>query len=223
MGTAQENFVIHVEQRLKALNTNAFAVENSFGLPPDAVRSVLRGGQKSGTTLNRAAAICDALDLELYIGPRRETGPVEQLLLEGTDFAPIHRLNVQLSAGSGIENGDQAVVETLAFRRDWLARMRVNPASAVLVKVNGDSMQPGLHDGDLALVDTSQKLIRSGQIYAVTDIDAQTLVKRIDTLGGEGILLRSDNPDFAPLIRLGHEANRVTVHGRVVWSGHVWG
>lgn len=166
--------------------------------------------------------LADILDLEFYFGPRRETGPVEQLLLEGTDFAPVHRLDACLSAGPGAENAESTVIETMAFRRDWLAKMGVSPAESVLVKVSGDSMQPGLHDGDLALVDTAKKAIRSGQIYAVTDIDAQTLVKRIDTLGGEGLLLRSDNPDFAPIIRLGDDANRVTIHGRVVWSGHVW-
>jgi phage repressor protein C with HTH and peptisase S24 domain len=175
----------------------------------------------SSPNFDRASQLCAALGLELYVGPRRETGPVEQLLLEGTDFAPIHRLDVNLSAGPGAENGNSAVLETMAFRRDWLAKMGVTPAESVLVKVVGDSMQPGLHDGDLALVDTAKKAIRSGQIYAVTDIDAQTLVKRIDTLGGEGLLLRSDNPDFAPIIRQGEDANRVIIHGRVVWSGHV--
>ncbi len=160
--------------------------------------------------------------MELYVGPHRELGPVEQLLIDGADFAPVHRLNVNLSAGSGAENGDFGVVETLAFRRDWLRKIGVSPAAAVLVKVLGESMQPSLQDGDLALVDTTQRMPRSGDVYAVTDIDAQTLVKRVDSLGSEGLLLRSDNPDFAPLIRLGDDASRVVIHGRVMWSGHVW-
>lgn len=195
--------------------------ERAFGRSDNSAISNMKRG--SAPNFDRVSQLCAALDLELYVGPKRDVGPVEQVLLEGTDFAPVHRLNARLSAGHGAQNGEPAIIETLAFRRDWLAKMNVDPAAAVLVKVIGNSMQPGLHDGDLALVDTTQRPIRSGHVYAFTDIDAQTLVKRIDTLDGEGLLLRSDNPDFPPLARLGEDANRVIVHGRVVWSGHVWG
>lgn len=210
-----------IEQRLKEMGMSQAQLGlKAFGKADNtAIQSLKKG---SSPSVDRMEAIASALNLDFYIGPRRDTGPVEQLLLEGTDFAPVHRLDVCLSAGPGAENSESDVIDTMAFRRDWLEKMNVAPSAAVLVKVKGDSMQPGLHDGDLALVDTAQTTPRSGQVYAVTDIDAQTLVKRVDTLGGEGLLLRSDNPDFAPLIRLGDDANRVTIHGRVVWSGHVW-
>lgn len=216
-----KSLLIQIESRLHDLGMSQAQLGlKAFGKSDNtAIQSLKKG---SSPSIERLAAIADALDLELYIGPRRDSGPVKQLLLEGTDFAPVHRLDVSLSAGPGAENGEGKVIETMAFRRDWLIKMNVTASAAVLVKVAGDSMQPGLHDGDIALVDTAQKTLRSGQVYAVTDIDDRTLVKRVDTLGGEGLLLRSDNPDFAPLIRLGDDANRVTIHGRVVWSGHVW-
>ncbi|RUS64910.1 helix-turn-helix transcriptional regulator [Pseudorhodobacter sp. E13] len=217
-----ETLLQKIEARRLELGLSQTEVsQRAFGKSDNSAISNMKRG--SSPNFDRASQLCAALGLELYVGPPRESGPVEQLLLEGTDFAPVHRLDVCLSAGPGAENGDHAVVETMAFRRDWLAKMNIAPSAAVLVRVAGDSMQPGLHDGDMALVDTAQKTIRSGQIYAVTDIDARTLVKRVDTLGGEGLLLRSDNPEFAPIIRLGDEANNVTIHGRVVWSGHVWG
>jgi phage repressor protein C with HTH and peptisase S24 domain len=216
-----QTLLLQIEKRLQELGLSQAQLGlKAFGKSDNtAIQSLKKG---SSPSVERMAAIADALGLEFYIGPRRESGPVEQLLLETKDFAPVHRLNARVSAGPGVENGDTAVIETLAFRRDWLAKMGVTPSSAVLVKVTGNSMQPGLHDGDLALVDTIEKPIRSGHVYAVTDIDAQTLVKRIDTLDGEGLLLRSDNPDYPPLARLGEDANRVIIHGRVVWSGHVW-
>lgn len=216
-----ETFLQKIEAKRLELGLSQTEVsQRAFGKSDNSAISNMKRG--SSPNLDRASKLCAALGLELYIGPRRQDGPVEQLLLEGTDFAPVHRLNVSLSAGPGAENGNSKVIESLAFRRDWLGKMGVSASDAVLVKVIGDSMQPGLHNGDLALIDTAQKIVRSGQIYAVTDIDAQTLVKRVDTLDGEGLLLRSDNPDYAPLIRLGQDANRVTIHGRVIWSGHVW-
>jgi phage repressor protein C with HTH and peptisase S24 domain len=166
--------------------------------------------------------LADVLDLEFYFGPRRETGPFEQILIDGSDFAPVRHLDIRVSAGSGAINEDANVVETLAFRRDWLTKLGVSANSVVLVKVIGNSMQPGLHDGDLALVDTTKTTIRSGNVYALTDIDAQTLVKRIETVPDHGIILRSDNSDFAPLHRFGVDANSVVIHGQVIWSGHTW-
>jgi phage repressor protein C with HTH and peptisase S24 domain len=56
----------------------------------------------------------------------------------------------------------------------------------------------------------------------VTNIVARRPVKRIDTPDGEGLLLRFNNREFAPIIRLGDDANRVTIQGRVIWSGNVW-
>lgn len=216
-----ETLLQKIESRRIELGWSQVEVsERAFGKSDNSAISNMKRG--SAPNFDRVSQLCDALGLELYVGPYRDIGPVEQLLLEGTDFAPVHRLDINLSAGSGAENGDYNVIETLAFRRDWLDKMGVQASEAVLVKVVGDSMQPGLHDGDLALVDTTVKATRSGHVYAVTDIDAQTLVKRIDTLGSEGLLLRSDNPEFPPLIRLGDDASRVIIHGRVVWSGHVW-
>jgi phage repressor protein C with HTH and peptisase S24 domain len=220
MKTVQSIFET-LEARRKELGLSQAEVgRRALGQADGSVlQNMKRGSSPSPESLDK---ICRVLNLDFYIGPRRDSGPVKQVLLEGTDFAPVHHLDVRLSAGPGAENGDTDIIGTLAFRRDWLDKMGVTAREAVLVRVQGDSMQPGLHDGDLALVDTAQKIVRSGQIYAVTDIDSQTLVKRIDTLGGEGLLLRSDNPDFAPMARLGDDANGVTIHGRVVWSGHVW-
>lgn len=166
--------------------------------------------------------LADVLELECYFGPRRETGPVEHTVINGTDYAAIPRLDARLSAGTGSLNGDAEVIETLAFRRDWLEKMNIAPSKAVLVNVTGNSMQPGLHDGDLALVDTTRRVVLSGQIYALTDSDGSTRVKRVDLLPGQGFILRSDNPEHSAEPRLGGDANRVTIHGQVVWSGHIW-
>ncbi|WP_444451997.1 S24 family peptidase [Rhodobacter capsulatus] len=211
-----------VAQRLKALDTNAFAVEKAFGLPADAIRNVIRSEKRAGPTLSRVQEICEALDLDIYIGPRRSTSPVETVVLGNEDFAPIPRLDARMSAGPGAENGDVQVIEKLAFRRDWLDRMGVDPTQAVLVQVSGDSMTPGLHDGDLALIDRRRNKVRNGNVYALTDTDGSTRVKRIDLLPN-GLILRSDAPSYPAEFRPCDDANRLQIIGQVVWSGHSWG
>jgi len=210
-----------ITQRLKALNTNAFAVETRAGLPPDAIRNVIRSRKKDGPSLSRAKEICDALGLEFYVGPPRPTGPVETVILGNEDFTAVPRYDARLSAGPGADNGDAQVVEKLAFRRDWLARIGVAPSAAVLVPVSGDSMAPTLHDGDLALIDTNRKAVRTGQVYALTDLDGSTRVKRLDRLP-TGLILRSDAPTHPAEFRPIPDAARVAIIGQVVWSGHTW-
>jgi len=210
-----------ITQRLKALNTNAFAVETRAGLPPDAIRNVIRSRKKDGPSLSRAKEICDALGLEFYFGPPRATGPVETVILGNEDFTAVPRYDAPLSAGPGADNGDAQVVEKLAFRRDWLARIGVAPSAAVLVPVSGDSMAPTLHDGDLALIDTNRKAVRTGQVYALTDLDGSTRVKRLDRLP-TGLILRSDAPTHPAEFRPIPDAARVAIIGQVVWSGHTW-
>ena len=177
---------------------------------------------KAGTlpSFDRVKALCEYLGIDFHIGPRRDTGPVSVTMIDGEEFAAIPRLDVRLSAGGGAANDDPALVETLAFRREWLNRLGVNPSDAVIVSVRGDSMEPGLHDGDLALIDQARKALRTGRIYALTDIDGATRVKRVEILQGQGYLLRSDNPAYPVEARLNDDSNRMKIIGQVVWSGH---
>ena len=58
-----------VEARLRETGQTRHSAAVSHGLPGDAVARVLSGTEPK---LDRVAQICEALDLELYIGPRRE-------------------------------------------------------------------------------------------------------------------------------------------------------
>ena len=227
MEQAEQTLARLIEQRLKALDTNAFAVEKLHQLPPDAIRSVLRGMKKSGTGLNRAQQICSALGLELYIGPPRETGPVQQVTLQGKDFAqvPVHKAT--LAAGGGADNHTEELAGHLAFRRSWLKRVGVAASAAVLARATGESMAPTIHDGDMLLIDRSKadppaarrsaKDARPSPIYAILDVDTGARVKRLELAAPGTLALLSDNPSFAPEFR---PVDSVKIIGKVVWWGH---
>ena len=53
-----------------------------------------------------------------------------------------------------------------AFRSEWLCR-KGNPDRMVLMKVYGDSMEPEIRHGDMALIDQSKQQIYPHTIYAV--------------------------------------------------------
>lgn len=230
MEPAETTFSRLVEQRLKALDTNAFAFEKAHALPEDAVRSVLRGGKKTGTALNRAQELCAALGLEFYIGPQRPAQAPPPI--NDSDFARIPLVDAQLSAGAGAHNGDEDILDHLAFRNDWLKKLGLNPAHAVLARVSGDSMRPTLSPGDTILIDTSHQgrriEVRSrpprkgkAPIYAFRTGDDER-VKRLIRPDQDTLVVLSDNPEWAPEVMTGAALKRAElgIIGKVVWWGH---
>jgi phage repressor protein C with HTH and peptisase S24 domain len=222
--SAEDTLAREVAARLKELDTNAYAVEKASFLPADAVRSILRGNKKSGTTLNRAKDVCEALGLELYIGPPRHDpigdavrGMAERLTAE--DFAFVDRFDVKLSAGPGATGDNARKLAAVAFRKDWLSDRGLNPSSCVVCSVGGNSMEPLLYEGDLVLLDRHRRELRNGLVYGITDIEGDVRIKRIERVE-QGIILRSDNPECPSELRLGEDANRVKIIGALAWSGH---
>lgn len=224
MEHAQNTLAREVAERLRVLGTNPFAVEHAAGLPADAVRSILRGGQKTGTTLNRAQDVCEALGLELYIGPRRESGQVA-VIDQQAEYAHIPMHDALLAAGPGALIDREEIIDFLAFRRDWLRRIGLDPARAALARAMGDSMQPCVWDGDLVLIDRSRidlptlprsDRARRAPVFALLD-DGQAKIKRAQLVEPGLAMLLSDNPDYSPTFA---RTDNLSIIGKVVWWAH---
>lgn len=222
MEPSEKTFADLVQNRLDELGKTAAMIEHERGLPRDAIRNVLRSTKHSGPTLTRAKEIIEALDLEFYIGPPRDTGTVYTTRINHEDFASIPRYNAQLAAGAGALNDDQPTVSSLAFRREWLARSGISPTSACILSVRGDSMRPTLFDTDLVMIDQRRKQVRNRRIYAFVDLDGEARVKRLEEIPGRMLLILSDNPACETELREGPDMNRVRMLGEVVWSAHSW-
>lgn len=173
-------------EHLKALNTNAFAVENSNGLAADAVRSVLRGKSR-GANLARAKEISDALGLEFYIGLPRDLPPTDPASLPplepGGDLVQIRLHDQQFAAGDGASVAEaEGVMSSMAFPAPWLHHMGLTARSAALVWVNGDSMEPTLKSGAMAMLDTRITDASKRSIYAFRN-GKDLFVKRLERIG----------------------------------------
>ena len=64
-----DDFVAAIQERLRRTGHTKHSAAVTHGLPKDAIQRVLAGKVPK---LDRVAEICEALDLELYIGPKRE-------------------------------------------------------------------------------------------------------------------------------------------------------
>ncbi len=201
----------------------------AFGKADNAAIQGLKRG--SVPALDRVAAMAKALDLEVYLGPRREVGRIEHVMIAGTDYASVPLHDAFLSAGLGSANGDSNIVDHLAFRRDWLKRLGINPAQACLARVSGDSMFPTLSSGDMVLIDTAHNRPpvrqrddrdrRKSSIYAFIE-SGEARIKRIERPDQNLIVLLSDNPEYAPQMRTSAQIAtlNLSIIGKVVWSGH---
>lgn len=142
--------------------------------------------------------------------------PIEAIPGEDMIYVPL--VAARLSAGMGSLEVSDAVERRYAFPSSFLHR-KGNPAKMVVMRVEGQSMQPEIMDGDVVLIDQSKTNIRLGRIFALS-IEEAIYLKRIDLLPGKAIL-KSVNPDYPPVeIELtGQLADQMRVIGQVLWVG----
>ena len=137
-------------------------------------------------------------------GPRRT----------GAAWIDVPRLPLGASAGPGTFPAEEAPVGQLRFSRRWLMRQGFEPAVLTVIAVEGDSMEPTLHDGDEILVDRTPRPLRAG--IHVVRIDGVLLVKRLEPTAAGYMRVISDNAAYA---RSEYPLADVEVIGRVIWKG----
>ena len=129
------------------------------------------------------------------------------------EWIDVPRLALGASAGPGLLAGEELPIGAFRFGARWLREQGLNAAQLSAIRVEGDSMEATLRDGDEILVDRTPRAWRDG-IHVVRAGDA-LLVKRLDT-GRPGVVaLVSDNPAYRTLELARGE---VEVIGRVVWK-----
>lgn len=148
---------------------------------------------------------------EAELGAPEEFSPASRPRGEWTD---VPRLALGASAGAGALAGGESAIGTFRFATRWLREQGFDPAMLSAIRVEGDSMETTLRDGDEILVDRTPRPLRDG-IHVVRSGDG-LLVKRIDTGRAGVVALVSDNPAYRTLELAPGE---VEVIGRVVWKG----
>lgn len=127
--------------------------------------------------------------------------------LEGEAVAAVPIVG-QIAAGKPLLAAEQ-IEDYLPLPRSW-----TQGEETFLLRVTGDSMKPLLQPGDLVLVRVQPRVAR-GEI-AVVLIQEEATVKRVYEEAG-GLVLKGDNPAFAPLRFSPEEAAEwVRIVGKVI-------
>lgn len=111
----------------------------------------------------------------------------------------------------------------LAFEEDYgqeYARVK-DPANYFYLVVKGDSMEPRIQDGDLALIHRQTTLENGDLGVLVYGDDGEGTLKKY-VVRGNSILLQPFNPSYEPLVLKGEELNHLYVAGKVVETKAKW-
>lgn len=140
--------------------------------------------------------------------------------------APIARENdvdmvgiqhIDLAYGLGATFSDGYVdVEVLHFPKLWVETITHSPPALLTwTRGRGDSMEPTIKDGDLVLLDRSQRVIREPDALWAFAVGTTAAIKRL-RLKGDRVQVFSDNPSVPPDEEMLADINIV---GRVVFVG----
>lgn len=116
----------------------------------------------------------------------------------GAEFASVGRYDAGLSAGQGsLLDPDPAPEGYHLFEAQWLRAITTSsPDKLAVVRVDGDSMEVTLRDGDAVLVDLAQRRFGREGIYALR-VGQNCWVKRLSVnLRSKMIKIMSDNDRY---------------------------
>lgn len=138
------------------------------------------------------------------------------------DYALIPQYTARGGCGAGFLNGHVEVKGSLAFKREWLAKMKAKPENLRVMYAHGESMEPYIFEGEVVLFDISEKEPRDKKVFVIRRPDGDISIKRLaQRLDGTWIV-SSDNPDktrFRDETYLPDALHEIPIVGRVIWRG----
>ena len=227
-GADQAGFVARL-QLVAAEWPSADRLAKATGVSPSAFRKWLKG--EAEPSRDRLVALASAAGVDLAWLAQGE-GPEPDFAALGARannrrmsdtfnaarFLMLPKVPKAAAAGSGhIETG--GATEFIGFRHDWLrAAFGREPGDIILETAIGESMEPHIHNGDLMLVDTTDRTFRNFGVYVV-EVRDERLVKRVQRKFDGSLILISDNSVYQPEFIEAELAKEVNVVGRVIWRG----
>jgi phage repressor protein C with HTH and peptisase S24 domain len=212
-----------LSKRLKAareeLGITQDALAKRAGLKNQSIIGALESGNRKSTTY--IAKIALALGVSsLWLAEGRGTkkrGNPEIDLESHPDLAPIKRVLITVSAGISGYAVEMREEEgpPIFFRRDWLKTRGLKPDQLAAVRVKGRSMEPGLWDGDLVVINFSDKNPVDGEVFSV-NFEGEPVIKRMSRRSGEWWMVSdsSDQKRYEPKLC----GENVNIIGRVVYK-----
>ena len=231
------NMYQHRRERLLALIDSEYGGArvrfcDKTGLSESRLAQLLSTTYRDGTAFTEKTArkVEELADLPPLYFDQGATAPVtsEFGLPEGTfkrvrvaeegDPALVHipKVKLRLSAGiSGFEmEPERYDGGTTTVPVDWIERNGFYRDHLIAIRVRGESMEPTLYEDDLVVINTADKKMVDGLVYAF-NYEGEPVVKRLERDAGQW-WLKSDNQDQRKYGRKMCRGDACIIIGRVV-------
>lgn len=186
------------EDKFKNLIVEKYRSPNNFasvlGIPVSTVYSILKNGLGSASTATMFE-MCEALGITLDDLYKTENAPVD--ITEAFDTkqynpgTPVPIIGTIRAGYNGL-----AYEELDGYRSADVA----NAKEFIYLKVKGDSMEPQIQDGCLALIHLTDKDIVNGKVYACIINGNEGTLKRVFEQGDNSFMLAPFNSTYQPEI-----------------------
>lgn len=211
-----------LKARCRQLGLNARQVAELARVNRSFVYDIMRG-RSENPNLARLDQVARVLRVErdwLLHGLGGVEG--EPPLLEHPDqaFVAIASVEVRASMGGGnVVEDEVRHGEPYHFRRAWVRdALGTAPEHLRILRVEGDSMEPTLRDGDVVLVDLTRKAPTPPGVFVLFD-GIGLVAKRLEHVPNSDpptLRILSDNTRYGVYERTAEEVNLI---GRVRWLG----
>ena len=133
-------------------------------------------------------------------------------LFTSKDDAVIDMIDVTACCGDGIDNLPEKVCGHWKLPlTEFKSLASGNPNNIKMLRVQGDSMQPTINEGDFVWVDISNNFVGSDGIYLIR-MATGLAVKRLQA-GLSNVVIKSDNPTYSDITA---EVGELKIIGKVV-------
>jgi phage repressor protein C with HTH and peptisase S24 domain len=207
--------------RARQLGMNAREVAEQARVNRSFVYDIMRG-RSEHPNLEKLDKVARAIkvDRDWLLKGKGQVEGGEPEMEEADGFIAVPSVEITASMGGGqilsdeVEDG-----EPYHFKNSWITRrLRADPANLRIMHVEGDSMMPTLHDGDVVLVDLARALPTPPGIFVLFD-GMGLVAKRLEHIPNSDpprVRVISDNTFYTPYERI---ADEIKIIGRIRWFG----
>lgn len=220
---AQTPLAENLDRLMEAQGLSPMGLSKAAGLSPKAVSQILRGNSVNARA-DTVARLAQALGVPAETLTGRPGQPV-MLPVPPVRTVTVREYDVRAAAGAGAEpptlDGDPSmpVVAQWQVPADFLP-YRYRGVAPVILRVDGDSMEPEYVSGDPVLVDVAHRRPSPAGIYVVWD-GYGLVVKQLELLDEEPrrVKLSSINPRYEAYYRSPEDVRIVgKVIGKWMWK-----
>ncbi|SDZ39656.1 XRE family transcriptional regulator [Pseudomonas salomonii] len=133
-------------------------------------------------------------------------------------YAYVPLYDAHCDAGHGAWSERATVLNLLAFTADSLRKQGLDTTRLSAIRVDGDSMEGLLSDGDTVMIDHGRSSLEGEAVYVIR-LDDHLYAKRLQRQFDGSVHIISENKAYRDMIVPKDQLSNLEIIGRVVWAG----